>query len=116
MNDPVAIAYTILTIFEIGIFEIVIRQVDGDRINNIDPQWVRWARRVSFVSAELYLCFTIYAIGWLWQPDPIVLGLIFFGDLILAVNIISLYLRTPRNQGGYRASVTSHPWWRHRRG
>ena len=115
MNSLTAAAYDILAIIEIGILEYVIRQVDNDRINNLDPHWVRWARRGSFTGAELFLCATIYCQGWLWEPSLFDVGLIGFGDLILAVNVISLHLRSPPSKGhGYQAARSG--WWRiHRR-
>jgi hypothetical protein len=115
MNSLISAAYDILAIIEIGILEYVIRQVDNDRINNLDPHWVRWARRGSFTGAELFLCATIYFQNWLWEPSLFDVGLIGFGDLILAVNVISLHLRSPPNSGnGYPAARSG--WWRiHRR-
>ncbi len=110
MND-VAAVYDIVALIEIGILEYVIRQVDFDRINNLDPVWVRWARRCTFTGGELFLCFTMYSIGWLWEPTWIDVGLLSAGCLILAVNIISLHLRAPRNPTGYR-SHASATWWR----
>ena len=111
-NDPVALVYDLIAMLEIGILEYVIRQVDLDRLNQLDPWAVRWARRVTFTGAELVLCLSMYSIGWLWEPSWMVVGLNGCGALILAVNIISLHLRAPpRNQSGYRAHVT-HSWWR----
>jgi hypothetical protein len=116
MNDLAAVAYDIIAIVEIGILEYVIRQVDLDRLNNLDPPSVRWARRGTFTGSELFLCFSMYSAGWLWQPSWMVVGLNACGALILAVNIISLHLRSPpRHQSGYRASA-AHSWWRPRRG
>lgn len=99
MNDLMTTVYDVIAILEIGILEYVIRQVDHDRINNLDPPWVRWARRITFSSGELFLCFTIYCQEWLWQPSLIDIGLIMAGTLILAVNVISLHLRTPPSGG-----------------
>lgn len=98
-----AIVYDILAVIEIGILLYVIRQVETDRINNLDPPWVRQARHGSFTLAELFLCFTIYSQGWLWEPSWIVNGLIGLGDLMLSINVISLHKRAPpKSQGGIR--------------
>ena len=111
MNDVVSLVYDLIAMLEIGILEYVIRQVDLDRINQLDPPAVRWARRVTFTGAELVLCLSMYSIGWLWEPSWMVVGLNGCGALILGVNIISLHLRAPpRNQRGYRSSPAH--WWR----
>ena len=111
MNN-VAAVYITLALLEIGILEYVIRQVDFDRINNLDPAWVRWARRMTFSGGELFLCFTMYAIGWLWDPTWFDVGLLAAGCLILAVNIVSLHLRAPPSPGhGYRTHM-AYTWLR----
>ncbi len=106
MNDLVTALYDIMAIVEIGILLYVIRQVQNDRINNLDPPWVRRSRHASFTAAELFLCLSIYLQGRAWEPSWVVVGLIAFGNLILAVNIISLHLRAPPSpQRGMRAPM-----------
>lgn len=99
MTDLATRLYDIAAILEILILAFVISQVDRDRINNLDPRWVRLARKTSFLGAQLFLGATMYCQSWLWQPCWFDFGLIAFGDLILGVNIISLYLRSPPRSG-----------------
>jgi len=103
MNDLVLYAYAVSAMIEMVILECVIRQVDYDSINRKDPEWVRWSRRGTFLAGQVYLVVTVIC-AWfeVWRPSWFVVGLIWAGILILGVNIVSLYLRQPPFNGGYR--------------
>ncbi len=106
MNDLATAVYDFLAIIEVGILLYVIRQVQNDRINNLDPPWVRISRHATFTAAELFLCLSIYFQGRLWEPSWMDVGLIGLGDAILSVNVISLHLRAPpAPQRGIRAPM-----------
>lgn len=105
MNDLVFYVYAVSVMVEMIVLECVIRQVDHDWLNNKDPEWVKWARRSTFLAGQVYLVITVvcawFSVWSLW----LVVGLVWAGTFILGVNIVSLYLRGPTITGGYRAFV-----------
>jgi hypothetical protein len=93
------------------ILECVIRQVDYDWLNNRDREWVRWARRSTFLAGQGYLFITVVlAIYDVWQPSLVVVGLIWAGIFILGVNVISLnHRQPPLKEDGYRRVINQLP-------
>jgi hypothetical protein len=112
MNDLVVFyVYAISAMVEMVILECVIRQVDYDWLNNRDKEWVRWARRSTFLAGQGYLLITIILAAYeIWQPNLIVAGLIWAGILILGVNVISLnHRKPPLKEDGYHRFTTFIP-------
>ena len=96
MTDPHVIAYGIVAMACMVVLEVVIRQVESDELNQRDPLYVSTARRLTFLTAQAFLFVTAFAgaLG-LWQPSWVDVGLVLISVLILAVNIVSLHLRSP---------------------
>jgi len=104
MNNFVFYVYAFSVMVEMIVLESVIRQVDFDWLNNRDPEWVRWARRSTFLAGQIYLVITVIR-AWFgfWVPTWDSIGLIWAGIFILSVNVISLHLRLPpKISGGYK--------------
>ncbi len=111
MNNIVFYVYSISAMIEMVILECVIRQVDYDWLNNKDKEWVRWARRSTFLAGQGYLLVTIIR-GWFlfWVPVWDDIGLLWAGILILGVNVISLnHRQPPLKQDGYRPNMIISP-------
>lgn len=104
MNDLVFYVYAFSVMAEMIMLEIVIRQVDFSIVRR-DQNWVSWGRRGAFLAGQIYLVVTVVRAWFLfWQPSWEAVGLIWAGNLILSMNVISLYHQTPRSAGGYRRS------------
>jgi hypothetical protein len=109
MNETlVVVVYDVVAILGALLLVFVGRQAENDiPLKRLETPKLQWWRKVSFTAAELFLLFTVWSQGWLWEPSWIATGLIGASMMILGVNAISLNSRIPpRSQHGMRVPST----------
>jgi hypothetical protein len=75
---------------------LVMQKTEHDRINAMDPIWLQWSRRLSFVVVSLVLCHSILLnLRGDWAVTFPVFMLVFCGGMNLVINAVALFLRRP---------------------
>lgn len=80
-------------------------KVNRDALNDIDPRWLKRARRAGFVATALATCAPI---GFPEFMVEILFALFALGGALVIINALSLYLRN-RPQSGVSARIPVSP-------
>lgn len=111
MNELFVGIYDLAAFSGMFFLMFVIRQAQNDlHLRRTDPPSVKDARKLAFFSAATFLLLTVcFQDYWLVHPSVIAVALVSTGFVIgaigiLAVSLISMHLRAPRDgHKAYRA-------------
>jgi hypothetical protein len=98
MTD-VSWTYNAIGIFLVFLLIYVLYKTLHDRtINRVDSVLLQWFRKVTFIVSALVLCYTMLYPNWLRTAILLASAAV----LLLVVNAVVLYKRTPPTSSGIR--------------
>lgn len=97
-------AYNVVALSGVVVVIYVMQKVESDRIGKIDPYIIQQLRRLAFTGTALALCYSVISDDW--NRSLPVLFLVTAGVVNLAVNAVSLHLRSPPSPG---SRARNHP-------
>jgi hypothetical protein len=119
MNELVIASFDVVAFGGVLLLMYVIRQAQNDlHLRRTDRPRVLQARKAMFFADAAYVLLTVFFQDyWLRHPSVIVTGLVVTGHLLggmslLAVSLVSMQERAPRDGSGYStSSARSYAWW-----
>lgn len=103
-------AYNVVAMIGIVVIIYVMQKVETDRIGKIDPYFVQQLRRLGFTGTALALCYSVISTDW--NRSLPVLLLVSAGVVNMAINAISLHMRSPPSSGSLmRAHSYRRPYF-----